>query len=39
MKKLFWKIFPKNKEEREKYLDWCIHDSKIFYPTGGGDVR
>ncbi|HEM6081685.1 TPA: hypothetical protein U2B95_000096 [Streptococcus suis] len=34
MKKLFWKIFPKNKEECEKYLDWCINDSKIFYPVG-----
>lgn len=34
MKKLFWKIFPKNKEGWEKYLYWCIHDSKIFYPVG-----
>ncbi|HFI0794856.1 TPA: hypothetical protein ACGO8I_001875 [Streptococcus suis] len=34
MKKLFWEIFPKNKEERKKYLDWCIYDSKIFYLVG-----
>lgn len=34
MKKLFWKIFPKNKEEWEKYIDWCTHDSKIFSPVG-----
>ena len=34
MNKLFWKIFPKNKEEWEKYLDWCINHSKIFYPVG-----
>ncbi|HEM3451976.1 TPA: hypothetical protein U1B00_001990 [Streptococcus suis] len=34
MKRLFWKIFPKNKEEWEKHLDWCTHDSKIFYLVG-----
>ena len=34
MKKLLWKIFPKNKEEREKYIDWCTHDSKIFSTVG-----
>ncbi|HEL1675824.1 TPA: hypothetical protein ACIRI2_001986 [Streptococcus suis] len=34
IKKLFWEIFPKNKEEWEKYFDWCIHYSKIFYPVG-----
>ncbi|CYX34722.1 hypothetical protein [Streptococcus suis] len=34
IKKLFWEIFPKNKEEREKYFDWCIQYSKVFYPVG-----
>lgn len=34
MKKLFWEIFPKNKEEWERYFDWCLYDSKIFYPVG-----
>lgn len=26
MKKLLWKIFPKNKEERERYIDWLIEE-------------
>lgn len=34
MKKLFWEIFPKNKEEWEWYFDWCINYSKMFYPIG-----
>ncbi|HFU4362864.1 TPA: hypothetical protein ACGO9G_000818 [Streptococcus suis] len=34
MKKLFWEIFPKNKKGWEKYFDWCIYDSKIFYLVG-----
>ena len=33
MKKLLWKIFPKSEKDWEKYLDWCIHNSKIFYPV------
>lgn len=32
MKKLFWEIFPENKEEREKCFDWCIHYSKMILP-------
>ncbi|HEM3634842.1 TPA: hypothetical protein U1C44_000265 [Streptococcus suis] len=34
MKKLFWEIFPKNKKGWEKYFDWCLYDSKTFYPVG-----
>ncbi|HEM3080607.1 TPA: hypothetical protein U0826_001339 [Streptococcus suis] len=34
MKKLFWEIFPKNKKGWDKYFDWCLLDSKIFYPVG-----
>lgn len=34
MKKLFWKIFPENKKSWEKYFDWCLYDSKTFYPVG-----
>ncbi len=34
MKKLFWEIFPKNKKAWERYFDWCLYDSKTFYPVG-----
>ena len=34
MKKLFWEIFPKNKKAWERYIDWCLYDSKTFYPVG-----
>lgn len=34
MKKLFWEIFPKNKKSWERYFDWCLYDSKTFYPVG-----
>ena len=33
MKKLLWKIFPESKKGWEKYFDWCINNSKIFYPV------
>lgn len=33
MKKLLWRIFPKSKKGWEKYFDWCINNSKIFYPV------
>ncbi|MBY4972945.1 hypothetical protein K6V43_06075 [Streptococcus suis] len=34
MKKLFWEIFPENKKGWERYFDWCLYDSKTFYPIG-----
>lgn len=34
MKNLIWEIFPKNKESWKKYFDWCLYDSKTFYPVG-----
>ncbi|HEL1931443.1 TPA: hypothetical protein TYI17_002266 [Streptococcus suis] len=34
IKKLFWEIFPENKKGWEKYFDWCLYDSKTFYPVG-----
>lgn len=34
MKNLLREIFPKNKESWKKYFDWCLYDSKTFYPVG-----